>query len=227
MNKKLTESVNERLKVTVNRYRLYLVTDEKQDLVTLINVVKEAVAGGVTMVQLREKHGDIRYFIKRALAVKAILQGSGVPLIINDRVDVALAIDADGVHLGQSDMPVETARLLLGKDKLLGLSIENEQQLIDAELLPLDYLGLSAIFATPTKSNIKKEWGIAGLAEAVSKSSFPIVAIGGINAANLEEIIATHVDGVALVSAICHAACPQKVAKDFSDLLDRGQSTTV
>jgi thiamine-phosphate pyrophosphorylase len=206
----------------VNPYRLYLVTDDKQDLATLKHVVKEAIAGGVTMVQVREKQGDVRCFIETALAVKAILQGTGVPLIINDRVDVALAIDADGVHLGQSDMPAETARRLMGKDKVLGLSIENEQQLIEAESLPVDYLGLSAIFSTPTKTNIKKEWGIEGLAKAVAQSSFPIVAIGGINAANLDAIIATDVDGVALVSAICHARSPKNAARKFRALMKNG-----
>jgi thiamine-phosphate pyrophosphorylase len=205
----------------MNPYRLYLVTDDKQDLATLKHVVKEAVAGGVTMVQVREKQGDVRCFIERALAVKAILQGTGVPLIINDRVDVALAVDADGVHLGQSDMSAETARRLIGKTKLLGLSIENEQQLIEAESLPVDYLGLSAIFATPTKTNIKKEWGIEGLAKAVAQSTFPIVAIGGINADNLDSIVATDVDGVALVSAICHATCPKSAASVFCALMKR------
>ena len=202
-------------------YFLCLVTDDKQDLVTLKNVVKEAVAGGVTMVQLREKHRDIRYFIEVALAVKFLLKGSGVPLIINDRVDVALAIDADGVHLGQSDMPANIARRLLGKDKLLGLSIENEQQLMEAESLPVDYLGLSAIFATPTKTNIKKEWGIEGLANAVAQSSFPIVAIGGIDITNFKAIIATDVAGVALVSAICDAKSPQNAARKFRALMKK------
>jgi len=199
----------------MNPYRLYLVTDDQQDLETLKTVVTDAVAGGVTMVQVREKHGDVRAFIERALAVKAILQGTGVPLIINDRVDVALVVDADGVHLGQSDMPAETARRLIGKGKLLGLSVENEQQLMEAESLPVDYLGLSAIFATPTKSDTKKEWGIEGLRNTVAQSSFPIVAIGGINAANLDDIIATNVDGVALVSAICHAPNPKQAAMDL------------
>ncbi|MGF1725372.1 thiamine phosphate synthase [Photobacterium nomapromontoriensis] len=199
----------------MNPYRLYLVTDDQQDLATLKWVVEQAVAGGVTMVQVREKQGDIRVFIERALAVKALLQGTGVPLIINDRVDVALAIDADGVHLGQSDMPAATARQLIGDHKILGLSIEDEQQLIEAESLPVDYLGLSAIFSTPTKANIKKEWGITGLAKAVRESSFPIVAIGGINPSNLDAIIATEVDGVALVSAICHAASPRQAASDL------------
>lgn len=112
-----------------NSYKLYLVTDDQQDLATLEHVVEQAVAGGVTMVQVREKHGDVRAFIERAQRVKAILEGTGVPLIINDRVDVALAVDADGLHLGQSDMPAEIARRLIGEDKILGLSIENEQQL--------------------------------------------------------------------------------------------------
>ena len=196
----------------MNPYQLYLVTDDRQDLHTLKTVVAEAVAGGVTMVQLREKHNDVRTFIERALAVKEILQGSGVPLIINDRVDVALAVDADGVHLGQSDMPVALARRLIGQEKFLGLSIENKQQLIEAEFLPLDYLGLSAIFATPTKTNINREWGIAGLAAAVRQSALPIVAIGGINATNLDAISSTGVAGIALVSAICHAESPRAAA---------------
>lgn len=199
----------------MNPYRLYLVTDDQQDLDTLKTVVAEAVIGGVTMVQVREKHGDLRAFIERAMAVKTILQGTGVPLIINDRVDVALAVDADGVHLGQSDMQVETARRLIGNDKLLGLSIENEQQLIAAEHLPLDYIGLSAIFATATKTNIKKEWGIDGLSNAVLQSSLPIVAIGGINAANLDAVVATQVNGIALVSAICHAQSPRQAASEL------------
>ncbi|OEF51332.1 thiamine-phosphate diphosphorylase [Enterovibrio norvegicus] len=207
-----------------NPYRLYLVTDDNQDLDTLKRVVKDAVAGGVTMVQVREKSGDVRRFIARAAAVKAILAGTGVPLIINDRVDVALAVDADGVHLGQSDMPAEFARALIGENKLLGLSIETEQQLFDAESLPVDYLGLSAIFATPTKTNIKKEWGIDGLAHAVKQSAYPIVAIGGLNASNLDDVIATGASGIALVSAICHADSPKEAANALMQQLERNAS---
>lgn len=199
----------------MNPYRLYLVTDDQQDIITLRKVVTEAVAGGVTMVQIREKTDDIRAFINKAQAVKDILKGTDVPLIINDRVDVALAIDADGVHLGQSDMPVLMARQLLGQDKLLGLSIETEQQLIEANHLPLDYIGLSAIFATPTKTNIKTQWGIAGLETARQKSRFPIVAIGGINANNLAQVMGTGIDGIALVSAICHSPTPKLAASDL------------
>lgn len=203
-----------------NSYKLYLVTDDKQDIDTLCNVVKEAVKGGVTMVQIREKHGDIRAFIERSIEVKNVLKNSGVPLIINDRVDVALAVQADGVHLGQSDMPANLARQLIGPDMILGLSVENETQLREAQDLPVDYLGISAIFSTPTKTNIIKEWGIDGLTKAVKESKLPLVAIGGINEANIREIVGTGVDGIALVSAICHAVSPKQASRELLILMD-------
>ncbi|WP_104025575.1 thiamine phosphate synthase [Vibrio hyugaensis] len=198
----------------MNAYRLYLVTDDQQDLATLKRVVRKAEEGGVTMVQVREKHGDVRAFIERAQAVKDILKDTDVPLIINDRVDVALAVDADGVHLGQSDMPATIARELIGPNKILGLSIENEEQLGEADSLPIDYIGLSAIFATPTKTNTKKHWGIDGLNMALENTSLPIVAIGGINESNIPQLSATGVHGLALVSAICHAEDP-KAASEY------------
>ena len=198
----------------MNAYHLYLVTDDQQDLATLKRVVKKAVEGGVTMVQVREKHGDVRAFIERAQAVKNILKDTDVPLIINDRIDVALAVDADGVHLGQSDMPAIIARELIGPNKILGLSIENEEQLAEADSLPIDYIGLSAIFATPTKTNTKKHWGIDGLKMVLETTSLPIVAIGGINESNIPQLSATGVHGLALVSAICHAEDP-KAASEY------------
>ncbi|HDM8223704.1 TPA: thiamine phosphate synthase [Vibrio campbellii] len=203
----------------MNAYRLYLVTDDQQDLTTLKCVVRKAVEGGVTMVQVREKHGDVRAFIERAQAVKDILKDTDVPLIINDRVDVALAVDADGVHLGQSDMPATVARELIGPNKILGLSIENEEQLAEADSLPIDYIGLSAIFATPTKTNTQKHWGIDGLKMALETTSLPIVAIGGINESNIPQLSATGVHGLALVSAICHAEDPKAASKYLLGLM--------
>lgn len=203
----------------MNPYRLYLVTDDQQDLATLKRVVSKAVEGGVTMVQVREKHGDVRAFIERALAVKEILKDSGVPLIINDRVDVALAVDADGVHLGQSDMPAKVARQLIGPDKILGLSIETQEQLAEADSLPIDYIGLSAIFATPTKTNTKYHWGIDGLKSALKVTSLPIVAIGGIHEGNIPELCSTGVHGLALVSAICSADDPKASAARLLELM--------
>ncbi|WP_375320377.1 thiamine phosphate synthase [Aliivibrio logei] len=204
-----------------NPYKLYLVTDDQQDIETLCYVVSVAIKGGVTMVQIREKHGDVRAFIERSLAIKEVLKNSGVPLIINDRVDVALAVQADGVHLGQSDMPANLARQLIGPDMILGLSVENETQLRDAQGLPVDYLGISAIFSTPTKTNIIKEWGIDGLTKAVKKSRLPLVAIGGINEMNIKEIADTQVSGIALVSAICHAESPKQASEELLGLMGR------
>ncbi|OCH23702.1 thiamine phosphate synthase [Aliivibrio sp. 1S128] len=204
-----------------NLYTLYLVTDDQQDIDTLCHVVAEAIKGGVTMVQIREKHGDVRAFIERSLAIKEVLKDSGVPLIINDRVDVALAVQADGVHLGQSDMPVNLARQLIGSDMILGLSVENETQLREAQDLPVDYLGISAIFSTPTKTNIIKEWGIDGLTKAVKESKLPLVAIGGINETNIKKVADTQVDGIALVSAICHATSPKQASEGLLELMGR------
>jgi thiamine-phosphate pyrophosphorylase len=208
-------------------YTLYLVTDDQQDLSTLCRVVKQAIAGGVSLVQVREKQGDVRTFIERAAAVKAVLSGSGVPLIINDRVDVALAVDADGVHLGQSDMPATLARQLLGPDKLIGLSVENEQQFEQAQSLPVDYLGLSAIFATPTKTNTVKHWGLDGLNWAMARSRLPMVAIGGLNTSNIGAVAQTGVQGIALVSAISHAPDPQQAARDLRLLIEQNRPASL
>ncbi|MBY7956096.1 thiamine phosphate synthase [Vibrio fluvialis] len=208
-------------------YTLYLVTDDQQDLSTLCRVVKQAIAGGVSLVQVREKQGDVRTFIERAAAVKAVLSGSGVPLIINDRVDVALAVDADGVHLGQSDMPATLARQLLGPDKLIGLSVEKEQQFEQAQSLPVDYLGLSAIFATPTKTNTVKHWGLDGLNWAMARSRLPMVAIGGLNTSNIGAVAQTGVQGIALVSAISHAPDPQQAARDLRLLIEQNRPASL
>ncbi|EPB6720050.1 thiamine phosphate synthase [Vibrio fluvialis] len=208
-------------------YTLYLVTDDQQDLSTLCRVVKQAIAGGVSLVQVREKQGDVRTFIERAAAVKVVLSGSGVPLIINDRVDVALAVDADGVHLGQSDMPATLARQLLGPDKLIGLSVENEQQFEQAQSLPVDYLGLSAIFATPTKTNTVKHWGLDGLNWAMARSRLPMVAIGGLNTSNIGAVAQTGVQGIALVSAISHAPDPQQAARDLRLLIEQNRPASL
>jgi thiamine-phosphate pyrophosphorylase len=116
-------------------------------------------------------------------------------------------------------MPAAHARRLLGPDRLLGLSVETEQQLFESESLPVDYLGLSAIFATPTKIDLKKHWGIDGLQRALAGSSRPIVAIGGINADNLRQVAGTGVHGVALVSAICAAPCPRSAAQALHRLM--------
>ncbi len=182
---------------------LYLVTDRdiigNKDLYTL---VKEAVKGGVTMVQLREKECSTAEFLKLALELKELLEPLKIPLIINDRVDIALASNADGVHIGQSDMPYKVARALLGPDKIIGLSVESIEDVLAANELDVEYIGISPIFSTNTKLDIKEPFGIEGAKEASKLSKHRIVAIGGINKGNCREIIDLGIEGVAVVSAI-------------------------
>ena len=193
--------------------RLYLVTD--RDCCgnrNLTDIVGRAVRGGVTMVQLREKNLPTREFIEEGLALKKMLAATGVPLIINDRVDVALAVDADGVHIGQSDMPYALARKLLGKDKIIGLSVENMEDVEQANRLDADYIGVSPVFATPTKTDTATPFGLDGLKKAVEMSVHPTVAIGGMNLTTVADVMLTGTNGVAVVSAIMAADDPEDAA---------------
>jgi thiamine-phosphate pyrophosphorylase len=201
--------------------RLYLVTD--QDCVgtrTLVDVVAAAVQGGVSCVQLREKELNTRDFVAQALALKALLSPHGIPLVINDRIDVALACGAQGVHLGQSDMPVVQARRLLPPEVFIGWSVETLDDVMLSASLPVDYLGVSPVFATPTKTDTAHAWGLAGLRRVRAVSSLPLVAIGGINQGNADDVLQAGADGLAVVSAICAAADPCAAAKSLRDLID-------
>ena len=199
-----------------NALKLYLVTDRPLSLGRDIEeIVREAVEGGVTMVQLREKECPTGEFVALAKRLKALLAPLGVPLIINDRVDVALAVDADGVHIGQSDMPYEVARRLLGYDKIIGLSVENFSDLEVANTLDVDYVGISPVYGTPTKSDTAEPFGLEGLRRAVEMSVHPTVAIGGMNAQTIGEVMAAGTDGVAVVSAICSAPSPRKATEEL------------
>lgn len=196
--------------------RLYLVTDRALSLGRdLEDVVREAVAGGVTMVQLREKECPTGEFVALARRLKRLLAPLGVPLIINDRADVALAADADGLHIGQSDMPYEDARRLLGYDKIIGLSVENFSDLEVANTLDVDYVGISPVYGTPTKSDTAEPFGLEGLRRAVEMSVHPTVAIGGMNAQTVGAVMAAGADGVAVVSAICSAPSPRKATQEL------------
>lgn len=201
--------------------KLYLVTDRPLSLGRDIGwIVEEAVKGGATMVQLREKDIDTREFIALARQLQPILKEAGVPLIINDRVDVALAVDADGVHIGQSDMPYEIARRLLGPDKIIGLSVENMDEVREANLLDVDYIGVSPVYSTATKTDTAPPFGLDGLRRAVELSVHPAVAIGGMNGRTARDAYATGVDGIAVVSAICSAESPRKAAEELVQLFD-------
>lgn len=200
---------------------LYLVTDRGLSLGRdLETVVLQAVKGGVTLVQLREKDIDTREFIALGLRLKAALEGSGVPLLINDRVDVALAVDADGVHIGQSDMPYDIARRLLGPDKIIGLSVETMEEVVQANGLDVDYVAVSPVFATHTKTDTLTPFGYEGLERACRLTRHPICGIGGMNADTVGRAIACGADGVAVVSAISSAPDPCLASKNLKSIID-------
>ena len=189
-------------------YRLYLVTDRNcLQQQTLEQAVEQAILGGVTLVQLREKAITSKAFYERALRIKAICHHYNVPLLINDRVDIALAVEADGVHIGQSDLPCGVVRQILGKDKIIGVSARTAQQAIQAQADGADYLGVGAMFATSTKQDAQTV-SIASLTQIRQAVTLPIVAIGGINHTTLPALqqalqaADTSIDGVAVVSAI-------------------------
>jgi thiamine-phosphate pyrophosphorylase len=204
---------------TTFKLDVYLVTDRDLSKGRPIeDIVAAAAKGGATIIQLREKESSTREFIDIGHRVKDILAPFDVPLIINDRLDVALAIDADGIHIGQSDMPYEIARKYL-PDKIIGLSIESIQDARDAEELDIDYLGVSPIFFTPTKTDLKRELGLAGLRDIKSFSRFPLVGIGGLNASNAADVIRHGGDGVAVVSAICSADDPEAATRELVNIV--------
>jgi thiamine-phosphate pyrophosphorylase len=184
-------------------YSLYLVTDRRfiGDK-PLKQAVEEAIIGGVTLVQIREKTATTREFYKIALEVRSVTSKYKVPLIINDRLDIAQAINADGVHLGQSDMPLYEARKILGKDKIIGISVGNVEEAISAQKGGADYLGIGTIFNTGTKEDIDMPIGIDGLQKIYSSINIPAVAIGGINQNNFKDVLSTGVDGISVISAI-------------------------
>jgi len=193
--------------------RLYLVTDRgymgERDIEI---VVRQAAAGGITVCQLREKECSTRELVRLGTRLKAMLSPLGIPLIINDRIDVALAVRADGVHLGQEDMPYGEARRILGPEAIIGLSVETIDQAREAEEWEVAYLGVSPIYPTPTKTDTKSVWGLEGLRELRKVSRHVLVAIGGIKAENAGPIIEAGADGVAVVSAICASSDPKEEA---------------
>lgn len=191
---------------------LYLVTNNSEDEEKFLNIIEESLKGGVSVVQLREKKAETLDFYNLALKVKEITQKYNVPLIINDRIDIALAIDADGVHVGQSDMPAKTARSMIGEDKILGVSAANIKEAKKAQRDSADYIGVGAVYPTNTKDDAtsvpKKE-----LKEIVKSVDIPVVAIGGITQENTHELNDCGIDGLSVVSAIMEAKNP-KIASE-------------
>jgi len=202
--------------------RLHLVTDSALcGARGILAVVDAAVRGGVSCVQLREKSLATRAFVERARALRAWLGPLGVPLLINDRVDVALACGADGVHVGQNDMAPEDVRRLM-PGGLIGLSVESLAQLAGAERAPVDYYGISPVFATRSKHDAAPALGLDGLRAIRAGTRRPLVAIGGIDAGNAAQVMAAGADGLAVVSALCSSADPEAAARDLRARMSPG-----
>jgi thiamine-phosphate pyrophosphorylase len=198
-------------------YQLCLVTDRSlANGRSLAGIVAAAVKGGVTMVQLRDKTASTRAFIEDARALKALLAPPRVPLLVNDRIDVALAAGANGAHVGQGDMPVALARKLLGPKAIVGLSITQSAEARAEDVEFADYLGVGPIFPQLTKPDAAPTLGLEGLAEIRRITSKPIVAIGGVTAANVRAVRSAGADGVAVVSAIMGAQDPMAAAAAFN-----------
>ena len=206
-------------------YSLYLVTDRAackgRDL---LDVVGAAVRAGAGLVQLREKRCETREFVELARALKALLDPFRVPLVINDRLDVALAVDAAGVHVGQKDMPAAEARALLGPHRLLGLSVNSLEEAAAAQGLDLDYLGVGPIFPTATKADAGPVFGLEKLAELRRRTGLPLVGIGGIGPDNALDVARSGADGLAVVSAVCSAPDPGAACAALLDAFRRGRN---
>ena len=200
--------------------KLHLVTDRQLcGNRSLEEVVELAAQGGVDVVQLREKSASSQEFLELARTLKKLLSCYAIPLIINDRIDIAMAANADGIHIGQNDMPYQQARALLGPDKIIGISVSSIDELLATAIYDPDYLGVGPIFSTPTKSDAAQPIGIAGLAKLRALSNHCLIAIGGINHVTINEVLSTGVDGVAVVSAICAADQPKQAAYDLRRLI--------
>lgn len=203
-------------------YSLYLVTDRSLSKGrSTAEIVAAAVAGGVSCIQLREKSCGTREFLNEALALQPLLKSRNIPLIINDRLDIALAIEADGVHLGQSDMPIGMARKIAGDSLIIGISAESVDDALRAEQEGADYIGISPVFSTPTKTDIAPPLGLEGVRQIRALVDIPLVGIGGIHSDNAESVLAAGADGIAVVSAIVSAADPAGAAKKLKTLIDQ------
>jgi thiamine-phosphate pyrophosphorylase len=204
---------------------LYLVLDPDLCAGTgMVETTRAAVAGGATIVQLRDKDADTASRIATGRALKMVLQGTGAKLIVNDDVEAAIAIGADGIHIGQEDMDARTARNLIGPDMILGLSVETLALAEAVDPMLVDYVGIGPVFATPTKPDHKQPIGFDGLARLVAVSPVPSVAIGGLKAEHTTAVLAAGAQGLAVVSAICGAADPEAATLRIAEEIRKARS---
>jgi thiamine-phosphate pyrophosphorylase len=199
---------------------LYLVLDpDLCGLVGMVETTRAAVAGGVTMVQLRDKHASTAGMIETGRALQEVLAGTGVPLIVNDDVEAAIALQTEGLHVGQEDCDARSARARIGADMILGVSVETEALAAAIDPAIVDYVGAGPVFATPTKPDHKQPVGLEGLARLVAASPVPTVAISGLKAEHAAPVLAAGADGLAVVSAICGKPDPRRAAEEIVEAI--------
>ena len=196
---------------------LYLVTDAPERCrYGLLETVRRAVAGGVSIVQYRRDLEDHAAVLSEVLPLRDFLRGAGVPLIINNDVELAVEIGADGIHIGQSDMPVAEARALIGPEMILGLTVANDAEMDAVDATLVDYVGCGPVFPTISKDDAPADLGVAKWAELAARCPVPICAIGGLDVERSRAVRATgHCDGIAVVSAICAAEDPEQAARNL------------
>lgn len=193
-------------------YRLYLVTDEQTPLDELLSIVEDAIQGGVSIVQLREKQSDGLLFYEKAKHLKALLKSYQVPLIINDRIDIALAVGADGIHIGQNDLPLTVVKNIVPKSMIVGVSTQTVEQAQTAERNGADYIGVGSVFPTDTKKDAV-DISFKSLIAIKNSVTIPAVAIGGIHQHNVQKLNDIDFAGIAVVSAIMKSANPKVAAQ--------------
>lgn len=199
-------------------YPLYLVISEADcQGKDILHVAEQAILGGVDIIQLREKHASTREFIEKALRLKEITEKYHIPLMINDNLRVAIAVDAFGIHVGNSDTPPTVIRDKWPYCSCLGYSIEYLDQLDNPETATADYLGISPVFVTDTKTDTVTEWGLEGIQQIRQRSDKPLIAIGHMNSQNISSVMQAGADTIAVVSAICAAANPQQAAYELKN----------
>ena len=202
--------------------RLHVITDATlQRIRGHVELAELALIGGATTVQYRRKDGSARLLIEEASAIRALCRRHKASFIVNDRADVALAADADGVHLGADDLPISIARDLLGPARVIGGSADNAEEAVALSRAGFDYLGIGPVFATASKHDTGPVLGLDGLADAVRRATLPLIAIGGISLANVDAVLETGVHGIAVLGAVALAEDPTAATQALRDALDR------
>lgn len=207
-----------RKKSLLKEIDFYLVTDSGLSRKGTLSDVKESVEAGCKIIQYREKNKSTKEMIDEAAEIKRICSGRAI-FLVNDRIDVALAVDADGVHIGQDDMPIETARKILGADKIIGLTVHSVDEAVEAEKSCADYVGLGSIFDTSTKKDAGQGIGPARIREVMNAIKVPVVAIGGINKENCRSVIENGADSLVAISAVVCSDDVKKETREFIDII--------